>query len=71
MYSQKEVLGMAIYYTKETLLTVPKRLQRMMMRLQNYQLNLVYKRGQEMYIADTLSRAHLPVPGSKNELEFI
>ena len=71
MYSQKEVLGMAIYYTTETLLTVPKRLQRMMMRLQNYQLNVVYKRGQEMYIADTLSRAYLPVPGSQNELEFI
>ena len=58
---------------KKPLLTAPKRLQRMMMRLQNYQLKVVYKRGQEMYIADTLSRAYLPVPDhiSQNEMEFI
>ena len=45
----------------------------MMMRLQNYQLKVVHKRGQEMYIADTLSRAYLPVPDhiSENEIEFI
>ena len=43
---------------KKPLLTAPKRLQRMMMCLQNYQLKVVYKRGQEMYIADTLSRAY-------------
>ena len=45
----------------------------MMMRLQNYQLKVVYKNGQEMYIADTLSRAYLPLPNhmSQNELEFI
>ena len=58
---------------KKPLLTAPKRLQRMMMRLQNYQLKVVYKKGQEMYIADTLSRAYLSVPDhiSQNELEFI
>lgn len=45
----------------------------MMMRLQNYQLNVVYKKGQEMYIAGTLSMAYLPLPDhvSQNELEFI
>ena len=45
----------------------------MMMRLQNYQLKVVYKKGQEMYIADTLIRAYLPLPNhmSQNELEFI
>lgn len=47
---------------KKPLLAAPKRLQRMMMRLQNYQLDVVYKKGQEMYIADTLSRAYLPLP---------
>ena len=58
---------------RKPLLTAPKRLQRMMMRLQNYQLKVVYKKGQEMYIADTLSRAYLPLPNhmSQNELEFI
>ena len=29
----------------------------MIMRLQNYQLKVVYKKGQEMHIADTLSMA--------------
>lgn len=58
---------------KKPLLAAPKRLQRMMMRLQNYQLKVVYKKGQELYIADTLSRAYLPLPNhvSQNELEFI
>jgi len=38
-----------------------------------YQLKVVYKKGQERYIADTLSRVYLPVPDhiSQNELEFI
>ena len=58
---------------KKPLLIDPKRLQQMMMRLQNYQLKVVYKKGQERYIADTLSRAYLPVPDhiSQNKLEFI
>ena len=58
---------------KKPLLAAPKRLQRMMMRLQNYQLNVVYKKGQELYIADTLSRAYIPFSNqvSQNELEFI
>ena len=58
---------------KKPLLIDPKRLQRMMMCLQNYQLKVVYKKGQERYITDTLSRAYLPVPDhiSKNKLEFI
>ena len=58
---------------KKPLLTAPKRLQQMLMRLQNYQLEVVYKRGQEMYIVDTLSRAYLPVPDhiSQNKIEFI
>ena len=34
------------------------RMQRMRMRLQNYNLNVTYIKGSEMYIADTLSRAH-------------
>ena len=52
------------------LLTAPKRLQRMIMRLQNYQLQVVNKKGQKI---DTLSRAYLPVPDhiSQNELEVI
>ena len=45
----------------------------MMMRLQNHQLKGLYKKGQELYIADTLSRAYLHSPNhvSQNEIEFI
>ena len=34
------------------------RMQRMRMRLQNYNLNVIHIKGSEMYLADTLSRAH-------------
>ena len=38
---------------------VPERLQRMMLRLQKYDLNIKFKKGSMMYLADTLSRAYL------------
>ena len=38
---------------------VSPRLQKMLMKLQNYDLTVVYKPGKEMHIADTLSRANL------------
>ncbi|KAK5868036.1 hypothetical protein PBY51_012483 [Eleginops maclovinus] len=37
--------------------TAPARLQRMLLRLQSYDISLVYKKGKYMYVADTLSRA--------------
>ncbi len=39
------------------LLNAPARLQSMMLTLQRYNLKLVYKKGKELYLADTLSRA--------------
>ena len=36
----------------------PKRLQRMRMALQNYSLDIQYKKGRLMFIADALSRAY-------------
>uniref|UniRef100_A0A803JLC0 Gypsy retrotransposon integrase-like protein 1 n=1 Tax=Xenopus tropicalis TaxID=8364 RepID=A0A803JLC0_XENTR len=44
---------------KKPLLGAPKRLQRMMLQLQKYNLNVTYKKGSQMYIADFLSRAPL------------
>ena len=38
--------------------SAPQRLQRMLMRLQKYDLKVHYKKGKEMVLADTLSRAH-------------
>ena len=44
---------------KKSLLSAPKRLQRMMLRLQKFELEAVYKKGPLMFMADTLSRATL------------
>ncbi|XP_037958998.1 uncharacterized protein K02A2.6-like [Teleopsis dalmanni] len=42
---------------KKPLIKTPKRLQAMILTLQRYNFNIKYKKGTEMYIADTLSRA--------------
>ena len=42
-----------------TFFNKPLRLGRMFLRLQRYDINLVYKTGKELIITDTLSRAHL------------
>ena len=44
---------------KKPLLATPIRLQKMMLQLQRYDLSLVYKKGSQLFIADTLSRAQL------------
>ena len=41
---------------KKALLTAPKRLQCMLLKLQKYNLQVQYKRGMEMHIPDFLSR---------------
>ena len=52
---------------------VSPRLQRMLIKLQKYDLHLHYTKGKELYVADTLSRAYLHVPSTDNDeddLEF-
>ena len=41
------------------LVSAPKRLQRMILRLQWYDLDVQYKKGSELHLADTLSQ-HYP-----------
>ena len=45
---------------KKRLDTAPLRLQKLLMRLQRYNLAVKYKKGVDMCLADPLSRAHLP-----------
>ncbi len=45
--------------SRKPLATAPKRLQRLLLRLQQYDTEIHYKPGKEMYVPDTLSRAHL------------
>lgn len=47
---------------------VPKRLQRMFLRLQKYKLDIHYLPGPQMYIADWLSRAYLPETHSTDKI---
>ena len=52
---------------KKSIHNAPKRLQRMLMRLQKYNLKIEYLPGPQMYIADKLSRAYLTCR-SKDEI---
>lgn len=45
---------------KKPLLSAPMRLQRMLLSLQWYDLKMSYRKGAEMQLADTLSRAYIP-----------
>ena len=61
----------------KSLHSAPKRLQHMLMKTQKYNLRINYKKGKEMFLADTLrhpSRAYLPEVNSchfSQELEEI
>ena len=48
---------------RKELCTAPKRLQRMLLRLRKYSLDVTYLKG-EMLVADTLSCTYLPVVNS-------
>lgn len=54
---------------KKPILTSPKRLQRMRLRLQKYSLDIEYKPGPTMYISDTLSRASLPLKTNDQKMD--
>ena len=60
---------------KKPLCSAPKRLQRMLLRLQGFCLDIKYKQGCKMYIADFLSRCALPLshendPSAQSSLVF-
>ncbi|XP_045782686.1 uncharacterized protein K02A2.6-like [Maniola jurtina] len=60
-----------VYLFKKPLHDVPARLQRMMLALQAYDLNVIHVPGKEMYISDTLSRAALKenyIPNYESDL---
>ena len=46
-----------IIIVKKTLATTPKRFQRMLLRLQRYDFDLIYRPGPQILIADNLLRA--------------
>lgn len=55
---------------KKPLRAAPRRLQKMIMRLQRYKLIVKYKKGSTMLLADTLSRATLPTTNDSKQTNF-
>ena len=53
---------------KKRMEDVPNLLQRMLLRLQRYDLQITYKKFTELYIADTLSRAFLQEPNQQSKV---
>ena len=45
---------------RKPLSSAPLRLQKMLLRLQKYNIEVVYKKGSEMYVADAISRVNWP-----------
>ena len=50
--------------SKKPILAAPKRFQRMLLKLQKYQLEVTHKTRSLVYIADMLPRIKLPEPSS-------
>ena len=50
---------------RKPLSSTPARLQRMLLRLQKYDITLIHKFGKEMILADTLSRVHTEETGEE------
>ena len=55
--------------SNKPLRSAPRRLQGMLLKIQKYDVTIVYKPGPEMYLADTLSRVFLP-PTENTQGEF-
>ncbi|PIK50828.1 hypothetical protein BSL78_12299 [Apostichopus japonicus] len=54
---------------RKPLAKAPPRIQRMILKVQKYDLKVVYKPGKELFIADALSRASLPDTIVGNDFE--
>ena len=57
-----------VMITQKPLVRAPPRLQRMLLRLQQYDFTIEYKPGKDMTLADTLSR--LPSPGNNDTIDL-
>ncbi|KAL6471890.1 hypothetical protein MHYP_G00205400 [Metynnis hypsauchen] len=54
---------------RKPLFNAPKRLQRMLLRLQKYDISVTYVPGRLMHVGDTLSRAYLPEGDTAGSVE--
>ena len=56
---------------KKSILAAPRRLQRMLLQLQRYSLDVVYRPGEQQVVADTLSRAPLSQTATEWKLDEV
>mgnify|MGYP001557088947 CR=1 FL=1 len=75
LYGQKEVHVETDHKPLEAIIKkpihkAPSRLQRMLLRIQPYNLQVKYKKGSQLYIADALSRHYLPYSGVSDNDEY-
>ena len=56
---------------KKSLLNAPKRLQRILLRLQRYEFDVSYKRGTSLLMADPLSRAYMSLKEATEDQEDV
>jgi len=56
---------------KKSLLNAPKRLQRMLLRLQGYEFEVSYKRGISLLMADPLSHVYVPLKEAIEDQEYL
>ena len=56
---------------KKPMANMPKRLQRIFLKMMRYCYTLAYKPGKELVLADTLSRAYLELSPETNEFEEV
>ena len=61
--------GPLVTIMKKRISEAPARLQKLLLKVQSYDINVIHKPGHEMYIADTLSRAYPPTQQETEEAE--
>ena len=57
-HNHQYVYGRKVVLSRKPLASAPKRLQKLLLRLHQYDVEIRYRPGREMYLADTLSRAY-------------
>ena len=60
-----------VLISQKPLHSVPRRLQRILIRLQRYNRRIVFQPGSQLHLADTLSRASLPGTETEHEFEHV
>ena len=56
---------------KKSVVSAPKRLQRMIFRLQRFDFDIIYKKGSEIFLADMLSRSNVKGDKGRSDRDIV